>query len=91
MWSINPACCNPEDLDGLPLQVIGSALGIPLGAHGQPGGERCQLDQDTDIDEELEAGLTKFLKGSLETGMANLGSAGYPGSTCLDRGCDDGQ
>ena len=64
-----PCVLTPDDLDGLPLQVIGLPWVFRSGRMASLG-VSAELDQDVDIIEELEVGLTKFLRGSLD-GMAN--------------------
>jgi len=64
-----PCVLTPTDLDGVQVQVIGLPWVFRSGRMASLG-VSAELDQDIDIDEELEVGLTKFLKGSLD-GMAN--------------------
>ena len=64
-----PCVLTPADLDGVQVQVIGLPWVFRSGRMASLG-VSAELDQDVDINEELETGLTKFLKGSLD-GMAN--------------------
>jgi len=61
-----PYVLTPDDLDGLPLQVIGLPWVFRSGRMASLGVNAGE-EHDTDITEELELSLTKFIKGSLET------------------------
>lgn len=61
-----PCVLTPDDLDGLPLQLIGLPWVFRSGRMASLGVSAAE-EHDTDITEELELSLTKFIKGSLES------------------------